>query len=77
VVVAMAAVHVMQVAIHEIIDVIAVGDRLVATAGTMLVVPGVAAATVRGRAIGRVFAVHFQAVLLHPPGSHVMQVAVV
>jgi hypothetical protein len=76
-IVAMAAMRVMQMAIDEIIDVIAVRDRLVAAAGAVFVVLGVAAAVVSRRAGGRVLAADAQAVFLDPFGAHVVQVAVV
>jgi hypothetical protein len=73
----MAAVGMMQVAVHKIIDVIAVRNGLVTTAGAVLVVLAMTAAAVARRATGRVLASHSQAVLLNPLGSHVVQVAVV
>jgi hypothetical protein len=66
-----------QVAVHEIINMIAMRDGLVAAAGSVRVILGVAAAVVRGRAIGRVLAADAQAVLLDSLGPHVMQVAIV
>lgn len=52
VVVAVVAVRVVQVAAHEVVDVVAMRDRLVAAAGTVLVVGVVLGAVVAGRAVG-------------------------
>jgi hypothetical protein len=53
-----AVVRVVEVAGHEVIDVIAVGDRLVSAAGAVSVPLGVSTARVRGRARRRVRDVH-------------------
>jgi hypothetical protein len=65
------------VPIDEIIDVVAVGDGLVAAAGAVLVILGMTAAVVPRRALGRVLAADPQPVLFDALGSHVVQVPVV
>jgi hypothetical protein len=77
VVVAVAAVRVVQVALDQVIDVIAVGHRLVAAARAVPVFRGVGGA-VMVRCAGRgVRAADFDPVLLDASGGHVVQVAVV
>jgi hypothetical protein len=68
VVVAVGAVRVVQVAVHEVIDVIAVRDRLVAAAGAVNVILRVASALVCGGAGVRVRPRHFDGVLFDRPG---------
>jgi hypothetical protein len=77
VVVAVVTVNVVQVAIDEVIDVVAVGDRLVAAAGAVPVAFGVLATVVRRRAVRGVGGADREAVLLDTAGPMVVQVAVV
>jgi hypothetical protein len=63
VVIAVVAVRVVQVAIDEVVDVVAVGDGLMPTAWAMDVLGGVACAAVRGGALRWVLVAHGQAVL--------------
>jgi hypothetical protein len=77
VVVAMVAVRMVQVALYQIIDVVAVRNRLVATTRAMFVRLLMAAAgMVRCTARG-IRPVHFQVVFLHTALTHVVQMAVV
>jgi exodeoxyribonuclease V alpha subunit len=77
VVIAVTAVRVVQMPVHQVVDVIAVRDRLMAAARTVLVVTGMAAAVMGRSALGRVGCGDAQAMLLNPLGAHVVQVAVV
>jgi hypothetical protein len=77
VVVAVVAVDVVQMAVDQVIDVVAVRHRLVAAAGTVLVLLGVVAAAVLRRAAGRVLLAYFELVLLDAGLADVVQVAVV
>jgi hypothetical protein len=77
VVVAVAAVRVVQVAVDEVVRVIAVRHRFVAAAWSVLMILGMPAATVGRRASGGIGGVHLQAVLLNTLGRRVVQVAVV
>jgi hypothetical protein len=76
VVVAVVAVGVVQVAIDEVIDVVAVRHRLMAAAGAVTVAVFVLAALV-GNTAARVGRVDRQGVLLDAVGGDVMQVAIV
>ena len=73
----MVAVRVMQMTLDEVVDVVAVGDRFVATVGTVDVVIGVCFARVLGGARRRIGGVYFEGVLIHVVVVNVMQVAVV
>jgi hypothetical protein len=73
VVVTMAVMRMMKATLHQVINVIAVWDRLVAAAGAM----GVGVRAGRGLAVGRVLAVHGQRVLVAVVAVGMMQVAVV
>ncbi len=73
----MVAVWVVQVAVDQIIDVIAVRYGFMAAIRAVLVLALVAAAIVLRSAISRVGCVHFHCVALNPAISNVMQVAVV
>jgi len=77
VVVAVAAVGVVQMAAHQIIDVIAVRHRFMTAVRTVLMVRGVAAAFVIGRAGVAIGIAHLQAVFIHVAVVDVMQVTVV
>jgi hypothetical protein len=77
VVVAVVTVRVMQVAVHQVIDVIAVRHRLMAAAGAMLMRRVVGAAGVLRRAGAGVGAADFQLVVLDTGLAVVVQVAVV
>jgi hypothetical protein len=77
VIVAVSIVWVVQVAVHQVIGVVAVRHSFVAAARAVLVRLGVSAAVVAGSAIRRVSCVDRQSVLLHPAAGVVVQVAVV
>lgn len=78
VVVAVVAVGVVQVAVDQVVDVVAVRDRLVTAAGAVHMVSIVAVAVVLGCATGRIGIIHFQFVLHDGAiGLLVMQMAVV
>src|SRR4051794_480601 len=77
VVVAVVAVGAVQVAVHQVVGVVAVRDRLVAAAGAVAVGRVVGAAGVGGGAGRRVGRVDGQHVLLDPGAGGVVQVAVV
>jgi hypothetical protein len=77
VIVAVAAVGVMKVAIDDVVGVIAVGDRVVAAAGAVLVGGVVLAAVVRRRARGRIRAADGEGVLVDVIAVDVMKMAVV
>jgi hypothetical protein len=76
-VVAVVLMGVVQMIIHQVVDVIAVGDHLVAAAGAVLVASLVYIAGVAGGAGGGVGLPDLEAVLLHPVTALVVQVAVV
>ena len=76
-IVAMGAVRMMQVAADAIIDMVAMRYRLVAAAGPMHMIRGMAAATVIGRAALRVIARHVNHVLVDMIPMRVMQMSVV
>ena len=73
----MVAVRMVQVALNQIVDVVAVGNGLVAAAVTVPVALVVHAAIVVGRAAGRVGAANGQMMFLDAGGPHVVQMAVV
>ena len=77
VIVAVAIAGVVQVAVNQVVHVVAVGDRLVSAARPMTVALVVAFACVLGRAFGRVCRPDFQLVLLDAGLAHVVQVAIV
>jgi hypothetical protein len=77
VIVAVVAVGMVQMPVHQVIDVVAVRHRFVAAVRAMLVGLVVLAAGVLGCARGRVGAADRQLVLLDAPLAHVVQVAVV
>jgi hypothetical protein len=66
-----------QVAADEVIDMVAMGNGLVAATGAVAVAGIMAAAGVRRRAGGGVVGVNRQGMLLDAVGAHMMQVAVV
>lgn len=67
-----------QVAVHQIIDVIAVRNRLVTTTGAMLMISGVSAALMAWRANRGVRSRHLDRVFAYGPvGGLVMQMTVV
>ncbi len=73
----MIAMRMMQVALYEIIGVIAVRDRLVSASRPMNVPGFVAAAFVPAGAIVWIFRGNFNAVFLDPVSAHMMKMAVV
>lgn len=76
-IVAVVAVRVMQVAIDEVVDVVAVRNGFVATVWAVDVVAGVGLALVIGGAVRGVGWAHFEGVLIHMVIVHMMQVPVV
>jgi hypothetical protein len=77
VVVAVSAVRVVQVSTDEVVRVVAVGDSLVATAGTVNVVLSVATAPMRRRTRGWVRCVDRHFALVHVPVVGAMKVTIV
>jgi hypothetical protein len=77
VIVAVVRVLMVQMAIDEVIDVIAVRDGFVAAAGAVPMALVMAAAIMAGGARRRVGAGHFQLVLFHALLGHVVQMAIV
>ncbi len=73
----MISVGVMQVPVHQIVDVIAVGDRLVSASGAVLVAIVVRAARVIGRAVRGVGAADRQLVLVDVVRVRMVQVPIV
>lgn len=73
----MVAVHMVQVPIHEIIQVIAMGHHFVATAGAMLVIAAVTAAPVPRRATFGVRCGNRDHVIIAMIAMHMMQMSVV
>lgn len=76
-VIAVAAVRVMEVPIDEVVDVVAVRHRRVATARAVRVVLRVTATCVRGRAVGGVLRVDSELALVDVTVVGVVEVAVV
>jgi hypothetical protein len=76
-VIAVAVVRVVKVAVHQVIDVVAVRDRLVTAARPVLVSLDMSAAVVAGRAGHRVSGIDRELVLLDDAPAHVVQVPVV
>jgi hypothetical protein len=77
VVVAVALVRMMEVAVDEEVDVVAVGDGLVAASRAVLVPTVMPAAGVIGRAIGRIRAADLDHVLVDVVAVRMVEVAVV
>jgi hypothetical protein len=73
----MLAVRVVQVSIDQVVDVIAVGHRLMAAVRAMVVVSGVLATIVVRSALRRVGGGHLQMVLFDALRPHVVQMAIV
>ena len=76
-VVAVIAVRVMQMAVHQVIDMVAVRDLRMAAIGAVLVGLVVSLAAVLGRALGRIGRTDGQGVLLDLVAFDVVQMAVV
>lgn len=72
----MAVVDVVQAAIHQVVDMIAMGDGFVAAIGTMDVIGRMAAALAVGALVG-IGGTDGEDVLVHVIAMHVVQVAVV
>ncbi len=68
--------RVVQVAVDQVIDMVAVGNRLMAATRAMNVVGGMAATLVAGCAALGVLAVGFQYVFVDMIAMHVMQVPI-
>jgi hypothetical protein len=77
VIVAVILVRMMQVAVDQVIDMVAVRDGFVAAARAVLMGPVVSAAGVFGRARGRVGGADLKLMLLDSLSAHVVKVAVV
>ena len=77
VVVAVASVGMMEVATHQIVEVVAVRHGLVSASGAVLVPCLVRTARVLGSAVSRVRLTDVQAVLIHVVRMGMMEVAVV
>ncbi len=75
-IIAVIAVGMVQMSIDQVIHVIAVGDRGMATARTMDMPGPVATATMLGRAPVGVLAVHLDHVLVHVSGMGMMEVPI-
>lgn len=73
----MVAVRVVQVAVYQIVDVVAVGNGRMTTSRSMHMTFVVAAAGMFGRTRVRVGGRHFQRTFVHMPFVGVVQVAVV
>lgn len=68
VIVAVVAIRVVQMTVHQIVDVIAVGNRLMAAVGTMLVLRAMCSAVMTAGAGGRIGRVHFKPVFVDMAG---------
>lgn len=77
VVIAVVAVWMVQMAVHQIVNVIAMRDGGVAAIGAVLVALVVAAASVVGSASGGIGGVYIQAMLFHVVALLMVQMAVV
>jgi hypothetical protein len=77
VIVAVPVVRVVQVIVHEVVHVIAVRNRLMATSGAMLVSSVVPRAGMLGRALSRIVDTHLERVLDDLATFLVVQMAVV
>lgn len=75
-VVAVIAMGVVQVAIDQVIDMVAMGNRLMAATRTVDMVGSMAATLVAGGAAVGVLAVGFQCVFIDMIAMHVMQVPI-
>ena len=75
-VVAVAAVWVMQMSVHQVVDMVAVRHGLVTAAWTMLVVPLMATTIVVGRALVRIARVHVDDMLVEMIAVRVVKVTV-
>src|SRR5688572_3982471 len=75
VVVAVVAVRVVQVAVHKVVHMVAVGDRLVTAAGAVLVARLMSAAVMARRTGVRVDRADGEDVLVHMVAVHIMQVS--
>src|SRR5437870_4344542 len=64
-------------ALHQVVNVVAMGNRLVPAARIVLVVLGMSAALVLRRTIGGVLAPDSQTVFLDTLGAHMVQMSVV
>jgi hypothetical protein len=73
----MAVVRVVQMAIHKVIGVIAVGHRFMAAAGAMLVPSVVSGALMAVGALGRILRGNIQTMLIDVVSMHAMEVPVV
>jgi hypothetical protein len=77
VVIAMAVMHMVEVASHEVVRMIAVGNRFMPAVWAVLVGGFVTAAGVSGTAFRRIVGSHFQLVLVHMIAVHIVHVAIV
>jgi hypothetical protein len=68
VIVAVVAIRVVQMTVHQIVDVIAVGNRLMAAVGTMLVLGAMCSAVMTAGAVGRIGRVYFKLVFVDMAG---------
>lgn len=75
--IAVSVVRMMQMAVHQIIDVIAVGNRFMATAGSVDVIGGMGATGVIGRARRRIRFANGEHVLVNVSFMRRMQMAIV
>ncbi len=75
-VVAVAPVWVMQMSVHQVVDMVAVRHGLVTAAWTMLVVPLMATTIVVGRALVRIARVHVDDMLVEMIAVRVVKVTV-
>ena len=75
-VIAVGGARVMQVAVHDVVDVIAVGDRLVLAARPVLVIGRMRAARVRRGACGRIERVDVECMGLDLAASNVVEMSV-
>jgi hypothetical protein len=73
----MAFMHVVQMAIHEVVGMIAVGNSFMSTARAVLVGGFVTAAGVSGAAFLRVVGIHLYLVFVHMIAMHKVHVAIV
>ena len=76
-IVAVIVVGMVQVAVDDVIDVVAVGNRLVTAARTMVLTVSVLGALVVGRAFGRIDAADAQAMFLDLIARRMVKMAVV
>jgi hypothetical protein len=76
-VIAVVAMGMVQVAVHEIVRVVAMRHRFMAAAGAVTVATLVPTAAMAGRAVARVVAIHLEAMFVDVPVVHVVQMPVV